>query len=429
MGEKGNLQIGDIEKKKESLNKTGGINTDGGIFNTKNGYENPGFSSPYMNRVEDLANRGPLMQSRIHTQNSNDIALKKKVSEPAGPAFGGTMKEVKAEETGDVIKAQSDLKVFSGNAMQKGTFTPRAKEAAKHFFKQLSDWAGSFDGKVYGEMGINTVLDCLYVDGMSLRNYVKEQYMYKGSGDPVQDKETLRNYVALIAARGQHVITLVRPTVKHDEGSVEFKNLNLDLSNVGEEEAARSRKLKEKGDQVRRNMKKRMEREMTAETGKAMRKSLGLDMDGFNRIEGASDALKGVKGEASPGYKSFSESFDNYESGLQKLGLKPGRDDINSAVAERLKERCEKAIEDAEAFLKSSEVDEKTIDAVKKAKKELETDLELLNRAIDTRLNDNNTMGLEELFDSKKLPDDSGENGSDSDGSDGSDDEGGEGEV
>ena len=281
MGDMGDLQIGDIKKKKESLNKTVGINTDGGIFNAKSGYENPGFQSPYMNRVEELGNRGPLMQSRIHTQNSNDIALKKKVSSPEGPLKGEAKKSVKAEETEDVIKAQSDLKVFSGNAMEKGTFSPKAKEAARHFFKQISDWAGSFDGKVYGEMGINTVLDCLYVDGMSIRNYVKEQYLYKGSGDPVQDKETLRNYVALIAARGQHVITLVRPTVKKDEGSVEFKKLNLDLSNVGEDEAAKSRKLKEKGDQVRRSLKKRMERDMVKETGKAMRKTLGYDMGLF----------------------------------------------------------------------------------------------------------------------------------------------------
>ena len=429
MGEIGNLQLGNIEKKKESLNKTAGINTDGGVFNTKSEYENPGFQTPYMNRVEELANKGPLMQSRIHTKNSNDIALKNKVSQPEGSVRGEAIKSVKAEETEDVIKAQSDLKVFSGNAMEKGTFSPKAKEAARHFFKQLSDWAGSFDGKVYGEMGINTVLDCLYVDGMSLRNYVKEQYLFKGSGDPVQDKETLRNYVALIAARGQHVITLVRPNVKKDEGSVEFKNLNLDLTNVGENEAAKSRKLKEKGNQVRRDLKKRMEREMTKETGMAMRKTLGYEADGFKRIEGASDALKGAKGEDSSGYKSFKESFDNYESGLQKLGLKPGRDDINAAVAGKLKEHCEHAIEEAESFLKSSGADEKTVDAVRKAKKELETDLILLKRAIDTRLNDKNTIGLIELFDSSDLPGDSGDNGDDGEASGGSDDNTGEGDI
>jgi len=30
-------------------------------------------------RVEQLANRGPIMQSRIHTTNPNDIAFAKKV--------------------------------------------------------------------------------------------------------------------------------------------------------------------------------------------------------------------------------------------------------------------------------------------------------------------------------------------------------------
>ena len=255
MSDIGNLQLGDIEKKKEALNKTGGINTSKSVFNTKSSDGDSEPISPYMTRVEELGNYGPLMQSRIHTQNSNDIAMKRRQTETM--KSGGTAGEagpVEATEQRNVIKAPSDLREFTGTVMKKGTFTPKAKEAAKHFFKSVSDWAGSFnDGGsgFYSSMGIEGVLDCLYVDGMSLRNYVKEQFLYKGSGDPVQDKEMLKNYVALLAARGEHVLTMVRPSVKGQEAGVEFRNMDVDLTNVGSEEAAKSRTLKEKGNQVR----------------------------------------------------------------------------------------------------------------------------------------------------------------------------------
>ncbi len=77
----GNLQISDIKKKKEELNKTKGINTEKALFRTNDDEaadDNPYAMSnrmqqPYMSRVEELANRGPLMATRVHTQNPNDI--------------------------------------------------------------------------------------------------------------------------------------------------------------------------------------------------------------------------------------------------------------------------------------------------------------------------------------------------------------------
>ncbi len=269
MSDIGGLQIGDIHKKKEDLNKTGGINTSKSVFDTGSSEESKSESSnPYMSRVEELANRGPIMQNRYHIQNSNDIAFRgrEKMSAPPKERVSEERK-VRSEESQQIIKAQPDLKLFSGDVMKKGNFTPEAKEAARHFFMQLTKWAGSFDdggSGFYGEMGISSVLDCLYVDGMSLRNYVKEQFFYKTTGDPVQDKENMRNYVALLAARGEHVITLVRPNMKGDQADVEYRNLDVELSNVGAKEAAKARSLKEKSKQVRSDLKNRMDSEMTA---------------------------------------------------------------------------------------------------------------------------------------------------------------------
>ena len=417
MSDIGNLQLGDIEKKKEALNKTGGINTSKSVFNTKSSDGDSEPISPYMTRVEELGNYGPLMQSRIHTQNSNDIAMKRRQTETM--KSGGTAGEagpVEATEQRNVIKAPSDLREFTGTVMKKGTFTPKAKEAAKHFFKSVSDWAGSFnDGGsgFYRSMGIEGVLDCLYVDGMSLRNYVKEQFLYKGSGDPVQDKEMLKNYVALLAARGEHVLTMVRPSVKGQEAGVEFRKMDVDLTNVGSEEAAKSRTLKEKGNQVRSNLKKRLEKDYTEQTGMAFRKAEGYDMDGFNRIEGAKKGLKDAGGDDSEEYKSFNKLFERYNGGLQKLGLKPGRDDINAPVAEELKKRCEEAIKAADLFITSNSSNNAAVEAVKKTKKEMETDRDLLDKAIKGKLIERDaTMKLEDLLDSRNLDDPKDNNGS-----------------
>lgn len=393
MGSSGNLQIGDIKKKKESLNKTGGINTDKSIFETGDNYGSHTDQGTYMTRTEQLANYGPLQGSRYQVTNRNDISLpevKKESSKQKGRGAAEDTK-VSSRTKSNVLKAQPDLKEFRSEAVQKGVFTPRAKEAARHFFKQVSDWAGTFEdggSGFYREMGVNNVLDCLYVDGMSFRNFVRDQYLHKATGNPAHQQETLRNYLALIAARGNHVITLVRPSLKGKGAEVEYKNLFVDLQNVGSAEASQAKKLREKGDQVRNELKKRIDSEMTERTGIAYRKVNGIKMDGFMRIEEASDRIKAASEESSEEYKTFKESFDKYNGGLQKLGLVPGRDDISFNVAKELKKRCDSALKAADAYIRKGAGSEETVKAVKQAKKQLETDSVLLEHAIKTRLND-----------------------------------------
>jgi hypothetical protein len=183
---------------------------------------------------------------------------------------------------------------------------------------------------------------------MSLRRYLNEQYYYKTTGKPAQDAESMRNYLALIAARGDHIITLVRPNVNREGAEIEYKNLYVNLDNVGEDEAANTRKHRETGNHVRSRLKKRMDEDMTERVGMAYRKAYGKETEGFKRIEGAKAGLAGAEGETSKEYKAFRRDFDSYNGGLQKLGLKPGRDDINLRVAEELKKRCEDAINSAE---------------------------------------------------------------------------------
>ncbi len=416
--EKGDLQLGNLEKKQGDLNKNSGINTNTGIFNTQSksstsNYFAPEESGLHMNRVEELANYGTIGQNRSLIQNSADVAMPRmKTTEKTSARSDGQTK-VRSEENRGVIKARSDLKVFSGDVMKKGVFTPKAKEAGRHFFGQVMKWAGSFDdgGKtVYRSMGISSVLDCLYVDGMSLKAFVKEQYYYKGSANPTQEKEVLQNYLALIAARGSHVITLARPNVKGNRAEVEFKNLEMDLSEVGSQEAERAKRLKERGNQVRSTLKKRLENELTERTGMALRQSRGMEMDGFNRLEGAGAGLKAVGENGSDGYVSFRKKFDRYNGGLQKLGLKPDRDDINAAVAGELMKRCEEAIEAADDLLGSDGIKDEETEAVKKARAELETDRQLYEKALERKLSDEGaTMSLKELLDSTADTDNKGD--------------------
>ncbi len=431
MGNNGDLQIGDIKKKKTSLNQSGGINTEKSIFETGDNYgpQSPGVTQ--VTRVEQLANQGPLQKSRWQVTNRNDIAMKEL---PESVRKTGAHKNeeghIRSEQKSNVLKAQPDLKVFTGEVVKKGVFTPKAKEAARHFFKQVCDWAGSFDdggSGFYGQMGIANVLDCLYVDGMSLRTFIRDQYLYKATGNPAHQQETLRNYVALIAARGNHVITLVRPNLKGKGAEVEYRNLMVDLANVGSAEASRAKKLKEKGNQIRNDLRKRIDGEMTERAGMAYRKAYGIKMDGMERLESAKGGLDGAGQPESSEYKSFKKSFDHYSGGMQKLGLIPGRDDINLEAAEEMKKRCEAAIADADICLGSKDIPADTRKAVEKAKKELETDLILLERAIETKLTDERVrMRFDELTDSRNLNPDEGKG--DNTGSEGSGDDKGAGD-
>lgn len=431
MGDQGNLYLGNIERKKESVNKSGGINTKKSVFQTDSdsysgNYMMPENSNLYMNRVESLANHGTVSaNNRSLIQNSIDLKREASVSR-----FGinATKNETKVEskESRETVKARADLKVFSGDVMKKGVFTPKAREAGRHFFRQVMEWAGAFDesqSSFYKEMGINGVLDCLYVDGMSLKNFVKEQYFYKGSNNPATEEEALQNYVALIAARGEHVITLVRPKTGPDGAEVEFKNLETDLSEVGPNEAAKANSLKERGNQIRSTLKKRMEKEYTEQTGYAYRKANGYNISSFKRLGTVKDTLLAAGSCDTDEYRGFARLFDKYNSGLQKLGLKPGRMDINAPVTEELRKRCSDTITAADRFLRSGVDNPAVKDAVKYAKEELEKDLKLLDEALETKFkDDDHTIGLEDLLGTEPDKDgDDGEDDKDDDKDDGGD--------
>ncbi len=400
-----NLQLGDISKKQESLNQSGGINTQKAVFNTRKEEKDGGTNdSPYMSRVEELANYGTVSgNNRSLIQNSVDLG-RRQMRQASGTR---EVESVQSEERRGILRARPDLKVFSDNVMERGVFTPKAKEASRHFLMQLTEWAGGFDQKdvsFYQSMGIDGVLDCIYVDGMSLKNFVKEQYFYKSTNDHAEERLMLQNYMALIAARGEHVITLARPVIRGNEAEVQFKNLEMDMTSVGSDENSNAKALKERGNQVRTTLKKRMEADLVERTGMALRKEKGLDMDGFNRIEGAKKGLKDAgdtPAKDSEKYKTFNKLFEKYNGGLQKLGLKPGRDDIDRLVAEELKKRCVKALEAANDFLADDIRDEETKKAVEGVKKELETDLRLLTGAIETKLIEEGArMSLNDLLDS-----------------------------
>ncbi|MCR4907608.1 MAG: hypothetical protein K5985_02185 [Lachnospiraceae bacterium] len=419
-----NLQLGDLEKKQESLNKSGGINSQKAVFNTKKDEEKSDTNvSPYMNRVEELANYGTVSgNNRALIQNSVDLGRRQQHVSP------GTREadSVRTDEGQGALRARPDLKVFTDKVMERGNFTQEATEASKHFLRQLTEWAGGFDSNdasFYKSMGIEGIMDCIYVDGMSLKNFVKEQYFYKSTNDHAEEVIMLRNYVALIAARGEHVITLARPRIRGNEAEVQFKNLEMDMTSVGAEEASRVKSLKERGNQVRSTLKKRMEADLVEQTGMALRKARGYDMDGFNRIEGAKKGLQDAgetPGKDTDEYRTFNKYFEKYNGGLQRLGLKPGRDDIDRPVAEELKKRCEKALEAANAFLSSDIQDEGTKKAVEAAKKELETDVKLLTDAIETKLIEEGArMALNDLLDSTAAgPGDGNDRGRDNAGND-----------
>ena len=126
----GELTIGEISKKKEELNKTGGINTESSIFKTgeqetgdRDTFMQPGYA--YNPRMQQFANNGPLMQTRIHTQNAVDIVPEKRVEmKKSAGETEETATQVRSQEKQDVIKARSDLKAFSGDAMQNGGCPP-----------------------------------------------------------------------------------------------------------------------------------------------------------------------------------------------------------------------------------------------------------------------------------------------------------------
>ena len=128
----GELTIGELNRKKEELNKTGGINTERSVFQTgeqdtgdRDSFMQPGYA--YNPRTQQFINNGPLMQTRIHTQNAVDIAPEKKVEMKKSAREAEETTQVRSQEKQDVIKARSDLKAFSGDAMQNGSFTVKAK--------------------------------------------------------------------------------------------------------------------------------------------------------------------------------------------------------------------------------------------------------------------------------------------------------------
>ena len=72
-------------------------------------------------------------------------------------------------------------------------------------------------------------------------------------------------------------------------------------------------------------------------------------------------------------------------------------------MAEELKKRCEDAIKAAEICISSGSGDERSVTAVENARRALEKDLELLTKAIDTKLYEEGArMRLDDMLDSRR---------------------------
>lgn len=287
--------------------------------------------------LEDLLNR---------SQTSSQNRMKRYVDYPQN-----IRKE--ALKAGNLLSGSSRL-------VKKGKFDQEAIATGKEFIRKVNEWAGirenskGDEGKFYKEMGVKDTLDCLYVDGVPLRQFVSKQYGYKGSDDKGVERGILSAYAAMIAARQNHPITLVRPTLIDGVANVDIRHLEIDIASGKKSREAHIKQNANllNGMQYEEYCKSVYEKQLLAKAGTAIRKVKNVEIPALTKMNELRDALYSAGRGKHKNYDDFCMAFGKYFDMIQGIGLDPDNLEVSGTQLQHLYSLLETAKGCAHAYLK-----------------------------------------------------------------------------
>ncbi|MCR4892784.1 MAG: hypothetical protein K5989_11465 [Lachnospiraceae bacterium] len=274
-------------------------------------------------------------------------------------------KNKEAAERHTSIKANKELSVFKKTVKQ-GRFNDASLAAGVNFLRKVDRWAGRSEDPdddekaFYRTLGGSSTLKYLYVDGVPLREYVRNNYDYQGSRDAKKDQQILSAYAAMIAARQNHAITMMRPVLRNGVADIDIRN--VDTCSVSQKdgrnkkiEAARYRM---KGNEYVDLCKRIHKSTQKARACAALRKTKNITIDGLKKIEDLNKRFRSVKKGSHQNYNTFTIAFDRYIIALESIGSDPAHMNVDKETLLLLDRLCSKVILTANDYLKDKNMKE-----------------------------------------------------------------------
>ncbi|MCR5510418.1 MAG: hypothetical protein K6F54_05660 [Lachnospiraceae bacterium] len=263
----------------------------------------------------------------------------------------------------DAIRAAALLR-NSRSLVKKGNFSREQIDAGREFIRKINEWAGidqepeGDEGKFYNKLGKKDTLEFLYVDGKPLKQFVADKYGYRGSRDKHTERGVLSAYVAMIAARQNHPITLVRPVIVNGVADVDIRNVGVDMRtpNQGREAQIKGLRYAIEGDRYREYCETAYRSDMRAEAGNALRSVKGKQIEGLKTLENLKRALSSTEKGKHKNYDDFVRSFNMYFDALEFICLDPEHMDVTKEDLRTLYKLNETALSCAAAYLKGKKM-------------------------------------------------------------------------
>ncbi len=275
----------------------------------------------------------------------------------------------------DALKAGDILNNQTSKVVKKGAFSAQMIQTGQQFMNKVDKWAGISDKPDNKEKqfnkknGISSTVDCLYVDGVPIKQFVAKQYGYTGSRNKETERAVLGAYAAMIASRQNHPITLVRPVVSNGVADVEIRNVGIDLSRRGQRQS-RNQTINAynyafKGEEYRKYCEMAYRSQYRAKAGEALREIEGKEIQGLKKLSQLNDRLSQAGKGKHQDYDNFVNAFHRYFDAVSYIGLDPDNTGVALEDLQKLYSLNELAGQAANSYLKGKKMNLARHQAVK----------------------------------------------------------------
>lgn len=297
----------------------------------------------------------------------------------------------------------------AGTVVKNGNFSEAMLQTGEQFIQKINTNFGidndpqGITKKFFREIGSKETVDFLYVDGKPIKQYVSDEYGYKGSRDKQKDKQILGAYAAMIAARQNHAITLVRPVIIDGAADVVIQNVGT----APDKNMKRSEKVKAigygfTGEKYRQYCETAFRTEMRAKAGSALRRAKGKTVMGLDKLEELRAALKQAGRGSHENYNEFVEAFDNYFKAMEFIGLDPDNMEVDGKELKKLYSLGDKVKVAANAYLKGKKMNLPRHLAVKDIRDLVSTHSGTMWGYLHDGMKSNDTVSLKDILDKEQ---------------------------
>ena len=310
----------------------------------------------------------------------------------------------------DAIKAGTLLK-NAGKVVKKGKFSPAMIDTGRQFINRINKWAvidenpEGDEGQFYNKLGKKDTVEYLYVDGRPIREFVADQYGYKGSQNKQDERAALAAYAAMIAARQNHPLTLVRPVIINGVADVDIRNVGIDMWNKnGREAKIKGIRYALAGEQYRQYCETAYRSQARAEAGSALRSVKDKDIRALREMEELRKALQNAGKGKHQDYDDFVRTFNTYFDALEFVCLDPEHSDVTLKDLRTLAKLNETAKSAAFSYLKGKKMNLSRHNAVRDIREMLSRHSSNFSRMIKSGAfsEEGATVSLKDILDNKE---------------------------